>query len=62
MATRILSLSGSAKAATAAVAATPVAVQVARSTSSDNNVAMQTYESIGFREDTEFKNYVLPLN
>ncbi len=30
-------MSGSAKAATAAVAATPVAVQVARSTSSDNN-------------------------
>ncbi|MBJ2220899.1 N-acetyltransferase, partial [Pseudomonas sp. MF7453] len=24
--------------------------------------AQKTYESIGFREDTEFKNYVLPIN
>ena len=27
-----------------------------------NEVAQKTYESIGFREDTEFKNYVLPIS
>jgi ribosomal protein S18 acetylase RimI-like enzyme len=32
------------------------------STSSNNEVAQKTYESIGFREDTEFKNYVLPIS
>ena len=38
------------------------AVRLRVSTSSDNDVAQKTYESIGFREDTEFKNYVLPIN
>jgi ribosomal protein S18 acetylase RimI-like enzyme len=32
------------------------------STSSNNDVAQKTYESIGFKEDTEFKNYVLPIS
>jgi ribosomal protein S18 acetylase RimI-like enzyme len=32
------------------------------STSSNNEVAQKTYESIGFREDTEFKNYILPIS
>ena len=27
-----------------------------------NLVAQKTYESIGFKEDTEFKNYVLPIS
>jgi ribosomal protein S18 acetylase RimI-like enzyme len=31
------------------------------STSADNEVAQKTYESSGFKEDTEFKNYVLPI-
>jgi ribosomal protein S18 acetylase RimI-like enzyme len=38
------------------------AVRMRVSTSSNNEVAQKTYESIGFREDTEFKNYVLPIN
>ena len=38
------------------------AVRLRVSTSSDNEVAQKTYESIGFREDTEFKNYVLPIS
>ncbi|MFF7709833.1 GNAT family N-acetyltransferase [Pseudomonas sp. NPDC007930] len=38
------------------------AVRMRVSTSSDNAVAQKVYESIGFREDTEFKNYVLPIN
>lgn len=37
-------------------------VRMRVSTSADNEVAQKTYESIGFREDTEFKNYVLPIN
>lgn len=38
------------------------AVRMRVSTSSDNEVAQKTYESIGFREDTEFKNYILPIS
>ena len=38
------------------------AVRMRVSTSTDNQVAMKTYESMGFREDTEFKNYTLPIN
>jgi len=38
------------------------AVRMRVSTSSNNEVAQKTYESIGFREDTEFKNYVLPIS
>ena len=38
------------------------AVRMRVSTSSDNEVAQKTYESIGFKEDTEFKNYVLPIS
>ena len=38
------------------------AVRLRVSTSSNNEVARKTYESMGFREDTEFKNYVLPLS
>ncbi|MDN7141533.1 GNAT family N-acetyltransferase [Pseudomonas sp. JQ170] len=38
------------------------AVRMRVSTSNDNEVAMKTYESIGFREDTEFKNYILPIS
>ncbi|NBA98653.1 GNAT family N-acetyltransferase [Pseudomonas sp. R5(2019)] len=37
------------------------AVRMRVSTSSNNQVAQKVYESIGFREDTEFKNYVLPI-
>jgi ribosomal protein S18 acetylase RimI-like enzyme len=37
------------------------AVRLRVSTSSNNQVAQKTYESMGFREDTEFKNYILPL-
>jgi len=37
-------------------------VRMRVSTSTDNQVAMKTYESMGFREDTEFKNYTLPIN
>ncbi|MGE8067604.1 N-acetyltransferase family protein [Pseudomonas sp. NPDC089569] len=38
------------------------AVRMRVSTSSNNKVAQKTYESIGFKEDTEFKNYVLPIS
>ena len=38
------------------------AVRMRVSTSADNEVAQKTYESIGFKEDTEFKNYVLPIS
>jgi len=38
------------------------AVRLRVSTSSNNNVAQKTYESMGFREDSEFKNYVLPIS
>ena len=38
------------------------AVRMRVSTSSNNEVAQKVYESIGFREDKEFKNYVLPIN
>lgn len=38
------------------------AVRMRVSTSSTNEVAQKVYESIGFREDTQFKNYVLPIS
>ncbi|WP_455922247.1 GNAT family N-acetyltransferase [Pseudomonas putida] len=38
------------------------AVRLRVSTSADNEVAQKTYESIGFHQDTEFLNYVLPIN
>ncbi|BAU72391.1 GNAT family N-acetyltransferase [Metapseudomonas furukawaii] len=38
------------------------AVRMRVSTSSSNEVAQKVYESIGFHEDTEFKNYILPIN
>ncbi len=38
------------------------AVRLRVSTSIGNEVAKKTYESMGFREDTEFKNYILPIN
>ena len=38
------------------------AVRMRVSTSSNNEVAHKVYESIGFREDTQFKNYVLPIS
>jgi ribosomal protein S18 acetylase RimI-like enzyme len=38
------------------------AVRMRVSTSSDNLVAQKTYESMGFREDNEFKNYILPIS
>ncbi|MCY1437759.1 ribosomal-protein-alanine acetyltransferase [compost metagenome] len=38
------------------------AVRMRVSTSVSNEVAHKVYESIGFREDTEFKNYILPIN
>jgi ribosomal protein S18 acetylase RimI-like enzyme len=38
------------------------AVRMRVSTSSNNAVAHKVYESIGFREDTQFKNYVLPIS
>lgn len=37
------------------------AVRMRVSTSSNNEVAQKVYESIGFKEDTQFKNYVLPI-
>ncbi|ATR84915.1 N-acetyltransferase [Pseudomonas sp. FFUP_PS_473] len=37
------------------------AVRMRVSTSTNNDVAMKVYESIGFREDTEFKSYILPI-
>ena len=38
------------------------AVRLRASTSSDNEVAMKTYESMGFKADTEFKSYILPIH
>ncbi|PYB74530.1 MULTISPECIES: GNAT family N-acetyltransferase [Pseudomonas] len=38
------------------------AVRLRVSTSSDNEVAQKTYESMGFRKDTEFENYILPIS
>ncbi|MHC2147048.1 MULTISPECIES: GNAT family N-acetyltransferase [Pseudomonas] len=38
------------------------AVRLRVSTSNNNEVAMKTYESMGFREDNEFKSYILPIN
>jgi ribosomal protein S18 acetylase RimI-like enzyme len=38
------------------------AVRMRVSTSSNNAVAQKVYESIGFKEDTQFKNYVLPIS
>ena len=38
------------------------AVRMRVSTSVSNEVARKVYESIGFHEDTEFKNYILPIN
>lgn len=38
------------------------AVRMRVSTSASNEVARKTYESIGFRKDTEFENYVLPIS
>ncbi len=38
------------------------AVRMRVSTSANNEVARKTYESIGFRKDTEFENYVLPIS
>ncbi|WP_167400443.1 GNAT family N-acetyltransferase [Pseudomonas avellanae] len=38
------------------------AVRLRVSTNSNNEVAQKVYESIGFKEDTQFKNYVLPIN
>jgi len=37
------------------------AVRMRVSTSSHNEIAQKTYESIGFKADTQFKNYILPL-
>ncbi|WP_394561492.1 GNAT family N-acetyltransferase [Aquipseudomonas alcaligenes] len=37
------------------------AVRMRVATSVSNEVAQKTYESIGFREDTKFKNYILEL-
>ncbi|MCY1439700.1 Acetyltransferase (GNAT) family protein [compost metagenome] len=37
-------------------------VRMRVSTSSNNEAAQKTYESIGFREDTQFKNYILPIS
>ncbi|MDD0842987.1 GNAT family N-acetyltransferase [Pseudomonas sp. Gutcm_11s] len=37
------------------------AVRMRVATSISNEVAQKTYESIGFREDTKFKNYILEL-
>jgi GNAT superfamily N-acetyltransferase len=38
------------------------AIRMRVATSSDNLVAQKVYESIGFKEDTQFKNYVLPIS
>jgi ribosomal protein S18 acetylase RimI-like enzyme len=38
------------------------AVRMRVSTSADNEVAHKVYESIGFHEDSQFKNYVLELD
>ncbi|MNP86895.1 hypothetical protein D3C76_1874040 [compost metagenome] len=38
------------------------AVRMRVSTSANNEVAQRTYESIGFRKDTEFESYILPIS
>ncbi|MCU9951093.1 GNAT family N-acetyltransferase [Pseudomonas solani] len=38
------------------------AVRMRVSTSAGNEVAKRVYESIGFREDSEFINYILPIH
>ena len=38
------------------------AVRMRVSTNADNEVAQKVYESIGFHEDSQFKNYILPIN
>ncbi|WP_177523041.1 GNAT family N-acetyltransferase [Pseudomonas sp. v388] len=38
------------------------AIRMRVATSSSNEIAQKVYESIGFKEDTQFKNYVLPIN
>lgn len=38
------------------------AIRLRVSTSITNDVAQKVYESIGFREDRKFKNYILELN
>jgi GNAT superfamily N-acetyltransferase len=38
------------------------AVRMRVSSSVSNEVAHKVYESIGFHEDTEFKNYILPIS
>ncbi|MNE12486.1 Acetyltransferase (GNAT) family protein [compost metagenome] len=38
------------------------AVRMRVSTSSNNEAAQKTYESIGFREDHQFKSYILPIS
>lgn len=38
------------------------AIRLRVSTSINNEVAQKVYESIGFREDRQFKNYTLELN
>ncbi|MBX9755606.1 MAG: GNAT family N-acetyltransferase [Pseudomonadaceae bacterium] len=38
------------------------AIRLRVSTSIHNDVAQKVYESIGFREDSQFKNYTLELN
>ncbi|WP_342650388.1 GNAT family N-acetyltransferase [Pseudomonas sp. REB1044] len=38
------------------------AIRLRVSTSSDNEVAKKTYESMGFRKDIEFENYILPIS
>ena len=38
------------------------AVRMRVATSRDNEVAQKVYESIGFHEDSQFKNYILPIN
>jgi ribosomal protein S18 acetylase RimI-like enzyme len=38
------------------------AVRMRVATSRDNEVAQKVYESIGFVEDEQFKNYVVPIN
>jgi ribosomal protein S18 acetylase RimI-like enzyme len=37
------------------------AVRMRVSTSANNEAARKTYESIGFRKDTEFESYILPI-
>ena len=37
------------------------AVRMRVSTSANNEAAQKTYESIGFRKDTEFESYILPI-